>query len=357
MTRSRRALAEAQRRAGAAENEASRAANEAAILRAALDALPMGVVISEPRSALVVRNREAVAVTSEPGPGAIVTHAVDELLAAATGGKSGKRLLEFDGPPPRSLALSAQPVDAARTPSPAVVTIQDLTDFHRLETVRRDFVGNVSHELRTPIGALTVLAEALTGESNPAVIDRLVERVSIEVERAGRIVDDLLDLSRIEAEGGSSHEQVKLAVVVDGAIERIEPAAQRGNVRVDVVDSGAGATVLGSERQLVSALANLLDNAIKYSEPGSAVTVHARSDGHWTQVAVRDLGIGIPTRDLDRVFERFYRVDRARSRDTGGTGLGLAIVRHVARNHGGDVLVESQEGVGSTFTLRLPTWD
>jgi two-component system sensor histidine kinase SenX3 len=125
-------------------------------------------------------------------------------------------------------------------------------------------------------------------------------------------------------------------------------------VRVLVDEPSSRVTVLGDRRQVVSAIANLVENAVKYSEPGSEVSVRSRTDGHWVDIEVVDHGIGIPTRDLDRVFERFYRVDRARSRETGGTGLGLAIVRHVATNHGGSVQVRSQEGAGSTFTLRLP---
>ena len=132
------------------------------------------------------------------------------------------------------------------------------------------------------------------------------------------------------------------------------PGAEQRGIEIDVDPPPQRLTVVGDRRQLVSALTNLLDNGVKYSEPGSAIRVRARTDGTWVDVAVRDRGMGIPRRDLERIFERFYRVDRARSRDTGGTGLGLAIVRHVASNHRGEVRVESREGVGSTFTLRLP---
>ena len=138
------------------------------------------------------------------------------------------------------------------------------------------------------------------------------------------------------------------------AVERVAPLAGRRGVRVDVDDRAPDASVTGDEKQLVSAVANLLDNAVKYSDTGTGVVVECRLADEWAEIAVRDQGIGIPTKDLDRIFERFYRVDRARDRRTGGTGLGLAIVRHVAANHGGNVEVESREGEGSTFVLRLP---
>jgi two-component system, OmpR family, sensor histidine kinase SenX3 len=138
------------------------------------------------------------------------------------------------------------------------------------------------------------------------------------------------------------------------AVERIRGAAERRGIKLVVDDSAADLVVKGERRQLVSAIVNLLDNAVKYSEPGSSVEVCAGQEGSWVDIAVRDHGIGIPLRDLERIFERFYRVDRARSRETGGTGLGLAIVRHVASNHRGEVRVESREGEGSCFTLRLP---
>ena len=170
----------------------------------------------------------------------------------------------------------------------------------------------------------------------------------------GRLIDGLLDLSRIEAGGAGEPGALDLDAVVSAAVERVEPLAQQ--VGVDLVSrpGPAGVGVRGDERQLVSAVVNLLENAVKYSDRGSAVVVEASAAGDWVDVVVRDKGIGIPAKDLERIFERFYRVDRARSRETGGTGLGLSIVRHVATNHGGEVLVESQEGLGSTFTLRLP---
>ncbi|MDQ2827304.1 MAG: ATP-binding protein, partial [Actinomycetota bacterium] len=169
-----------------------------------------------------------------------------------------------------------------------------------------------------------------------------------------------LDLSRIEAEGVHDRRRLDVGALVAAAVDRVGPLAGQRNVELVVTPAGDHPAIVGEEGQLVSAIANLLGNAVKYSDDASAVEVDVRSSEGWAEVVVHDHGIGIPAKDLERIFERFYRVDRARSRETGGTGLGLSIVRHVAGNHGGEVLVESQEGIGSTFVLRLPaeeiTW-
>src|SRR5262249_10194100 len=209
-------------------------------------------------------------------------------------------------------------------------------------------------ELKTPIGALEVLAETLLEEDDPNVTRPLAERMVKEAERLARIVDDLLDLSLIETQGGPPRVTVPLEVLVDDAVDQLRPAAASSGINLQVHPGVTGALVACDRRQVVSAIANLIDNAVKYSEPKSPVTVStALLDDH-VEVSVRDAGIGIPSRDLERIFERFYRVDQARSRDTGGTGLGLSIVRHVARAHGGEVKVESIEGQGSTFRFVIP---
>jgi two-component system sensor histidine kinase SenX3 len=176
-----------------------------------------------------------------------------------------------------------------------------------------------------------------------------------EAFRVGRIIDDLLALSRIEAEEHPVREPVGVLSLVEEAIDRMRSLADSRGISIATAGVGRRHTVRGDRRQLVSAVANLLENACKYSDEGSGVQVTSVADGTWVEIAVRDQGVGIPSADLERVFERFYRVDRARSRETGGTGLGLAIVRHVAGNHQGDVRVTSREGEGSTFTLRLPS--
>jgi two-component system sensor histidine kinase SenX3 len=239
-------------------------------------------------------------------------------------------------------------------PLGTVVLVDDVSELRRLEAVRRDFVANVSHELRTPVGAMGVLAETLSEEADPEVMRRLASRITNEAERAGRLIDGLLDLSRIEAGGAVERADLDVDAVVAAALERVESLAQQLGVDLVSRPGPAGTHIWGDERQLVSAVVNLLENAVKYSDRGSPVVVETSAAGGSVDVVVRDQGIGIPAKDLERIFERFYRVDRARSRDTGGTGLGLSIVRHVATNHGGEVLVESQEGLGSTFTLRLP---
>ena len=223
--------------------------------------------------------------------------------------------------------------------------------------MRTDFVANISHELKTPVGALAVLAETLVDETDPAVVARIAERMLDEAHRAARTIDDLLELSRIELGGELLRDGVDPADVVVWAIERTEALAEQRNIDVVAGEGtrrGAALRVTGDRRQLVSALGNLVENAVKYSEVGGTVDVVVRPHEAWVDFEVIDHGVGIPARDLDRIFERFYRVDKARSRGTGGTGLGLAIVRHVATNHGGDVLVSSTEGEGSTFVLRIP---
>jgi len=215
-------------------------------------------------------------------------------------------------------------------------------------------VSNISHELKTPVGALGLLAETLAVEEDPAVVRRLAQRMQDEAFRVAHTIDDLLELSRIEAAEPPSHEPVPVMVVLAEAADRMRPAAEVRDIPIEVEEPSSRVTVVGDRRQLVSAVVNLLDNAVKFSDAGEPIEVRARTDGTTVAIEVADHGIGIPASDVGRVFERFYRVDRARSRDTGGTGLGLAIVRHVMQNHDGEVEVHTNEGEGSTFVLRLP---
>ncbi|HEX6476204.1 MAG TPA: ATP-binding protein, partial [Acidimicrobiales bacterium] len=235
-----------------------------------------------------------------------------------------------------------------------VAVLEDVSDRRRLEAVRRDFVANVSHELKTPVGALSLLAETLLAEHDPEVSQRLAGRIQFESLRVNRIIEDLLDLSRIEAEEHPPREPLLASLIMAEAVERVRSAAEQRSVKLLVDEPEPPVTLMGDRRQLVAALNSLLENAVKYSDEGSSVEVFGRANGGWVELVVRDQGIGIPSRDLERIFERFYRVDHGRSRQTGGTGLGLSIVRHVANNHQGLVHVDSREGEGSTFTLRLP---
>ncbi len=200
---------------------------------------------------------------------------------------------------------------------------------------------------------MSLLAETLADERSPEVVDRLVDRVGTEAQRVASIVDDLLDLSRIEEAPPGRLESVDLASVVGEVVDRVGPTAERRHIALDVEVPG-GVGVAGSRGQLLSLVRNLVENAVKYSDGGTTVAVRVSRDADDAVVEVADRGIGIPAADLDRVFERFYRVDRARTRETGGSGLGLSIVRHVVQAHGGTVRLASTEGEGTTVTVRLP---
>lgn len=324
-------------------------------LSAALDHVPEGVVIADRNGTVVYRNPQAAGFVGARHGEALAEHSLGELLAAARSGVSSEEFLELFSPPRRTLAIRGRPLVDAGEPSGAVAIIEDVSEKRRLEAVRRDFVANISHELKTPVGALSLVAETLDGEDDPDVVARLSHRMRKEAERLGRIIEDLLDLSRIEAEESPSREPVEVQLVVGEAVDRLRPVADHRGVRLEIEEPPGSLVILGDRRQLVAAVHNLVDNAIKYSDDGSAVEVTVIETNGWIELTVADHGVGIPARDLERVFERFYRVDRARSRETGGTGLGLSIVRHVASNHGGEVAVESREGEGSTFRLRLPS--
>jgi two-component system, OmpR family, sensor histidine kinase SenX3 len=323
-------------------------------LRLALDALPAGVVVTDGRGTVVLRNRSATHFLGIRHADVLVDEAVGSLLRVALAGEHRRQTLELYGPPKRTVVITAVPVEDAVGVAAALATIEDVTERSRLESVRTDFVANISHELKTPVGALALLAEALVGEDEPDIVNRLAEKMVIEAHRVARIIEDLLELSRIELGESPHREVVSVGLIAAEAVERVRHLAEHREIRIEVHEPSRRVNAVGDRRELVSAVANLVENGVKYSDPGSVVEVTARTDGTWVDIDVRDHGIGIPPRDLDRIFERFYRVDRARSRETGGTGLGLAIVRHVATNHGGNVSVTSREGAGSTFTLRIP---
>ena len=319
-------------------------------VRAALDSLTVGVVVVAANGAVVFRNVLARGLTGAVHADVLVDEAVDVHLRGALDGASRRQVLDLFGPPRKVVAVSATPLSTGG----AVAMVEDITERSLVDAVRTDFVANISHELKTPVGALAVLAEALSAEDDLDVIHRLSGKMVDEALRVGRTIDDLLELSRIELGGEAVKDAVSVSMVIAEAVDRARPLSERRAIDVAAVEASDRMKVLGDRRQLVSALGNLVENAVKYSERGSKVEVSARSDGQWVEFKVRDYGLGIPTRDLDRIFERFYRVDRARSRETGGTGLGLAIVRHVATNHGGEVSVTSVEGEGSTFVLKVP---
>jgi two-component system sensor histidine kinase SenX3 len=233
--------------------------------------------------------------------------------------------------------------------------VEDRTDERRLEAIRRDFVANVSHELKTPIGAINLLAEAIEEASeDPEAVERFAKRVHTEGERLTRLVQQIIELSRLQ---GDELVEAPHPVAVDDIVARAVDGCSidAGAKRITVVQDGErGLQVLGSSDQVAVAVGNLVANAVTYSPDGSRVVVGARPAGRMVEITVTDQGIGIPADELDRIFERFYRVDPARHRSTGGTGLGLSIVKHVAASHGGEVRVWSSPGQGSSFTLTLP---
>jgi two-component system, OmpR family, sensor histidine kinase SenX3 len=238
--------------------------------------------------------------------------------------------------------------------------VEDRSREHRVEAVRRDFVANVSHELKTPVSALTLLAEAVQeAADDPEAVQHFAGRMQREGSRLGRLVQELIELSRLQgAEALPGQDLVSIDRIVGEAVDRSRLLAEQTGITV-AERTEPGLQARGNETQLSTALGNLVHNAIAYSPAGTRVAVTSQSvtdpDGvEWVEIAVTDQGIGIAESDLDRVFERFYRVDQARSRATGGTGLGLAIVKHIATNHGGRVSVWSVVGAGSTFTMRLP---
>ncbi|BBX57216.1 Signal-transduction histidine kinase senX3 [Mycobacterium shottsii] len=236
-----------------------------------------------------------------------------------------------------------------------VVFAYDQSDYARMEATRREFVANVSHELKTPVGAMALLAEALLASADDSdTVRRFAEKVLIEANRLGDMVAELIELSRLQgAERLHNVTDVDVDTIVSEAISRHKVAADNAEIEVRT-DSSSGLHVLGDQTLLVTALANLVSNAIAYSSPGSPVSISRRKRGDNVEIAVTDRGIGIALEDQERVFERFFRGDKARSRATGGSGLGLAIVKHVAANHNGSIGVWSKPGTGSTFTLSIP---
>ncbi len=235
----------------------------------------------------------------------------------------------------------------------------NLVELKRVNKIRRDFVANVSHELKTPATSLRLLAESLVDilDEDPEQAHFFAEQLKNETERLAQLITDLLDLARLESEEGVQNPApVDVRSVLMVVLSRLRPAARRKSITLSWKRSGSAAlyTVLGDETQLTSMFSNLVENAVKYTPSGGRVEVTAGSGEDEVIVRISDTGIGIPAESLARIFERFYRVDKARSKETGGTGLGLSIVRHVAENHGGRVTVESAPGEGSTFTVHLP---
>jgi two-component system sensor histidine kinase SenX3 len=255
------------------------------------------------------------------------------------------------GTPPRHVFARVAPLSSQLV----LALVEDRTREHRVESIRRDFVANVSHELKTPVGAIRLLSDAvIDAADDPEAVQRFAGRMHTESERLARLVQQIIELSRLQ---GDDPLDEPLPVEVDDILKRavdenLTDAAASG---IELVRNGEeGLVLLGNREQVAVAVGNLVANAVAYSPAGSTVVVGAKAGESTVDITVTDQGIGIPAHEIDRIFERFYRVDPARHRSTGGTGLGLSIVKHVAASHGGDVRVWSVEGQGSTFTLTLP---
>ena len=319
-------------------------------------------ILSSMREGVLLVDREGRCVFAND---ALITHlggspaSLDDLFpteirhAARRAGYTGAaNAVEVEtGVPSRWLRASSQPIDDGGS---VLVVVRDVTEARRLDAVRRDYVANASHELKTPAASIRAAAETLLNGAleDPPAAHRFTEQLQRDAMRLSRIVSDLLDLSRLEG-GSDLAERVRLDVIAGDEVERLGDRAKEAGVVIELHTDGVP-SVPGSGRDLALLVRNLIDNAVRYTPSGGRVDVSVSAEDGRVVLQVADTGMGIPQRDLSRVFERFYRVDRARSRETGGTGLGLAIVRHVAENHGGEVTVQSELSAGSTFVVRLP---
>ncbi len=236
-----------------------------------------------------------------------------------------------------------------------ILTLEDRTEARRLDETRRDFVANISHELKTPIGAIGLLAETLQGATDdPEAVLKFASSLQREASRLGHIVQEIIELSRLQAATEVKNSaECRLADLISDSLERVRILADSKNMRL-VADLDESIFIDVSYEQIATAITNLFENAINYSDPGGQVGISLKRVDNFAEIVVTDSGVGIALEDQARIFERFYRVDPSRSRETGGTGLGLAIVKHIALNHGGEISVFSKPGLGSTFTLTLP---
>ncbi|MEY4169349.1 MAG: hypothetical protein RLZ94_422 [Actinomycetota bacterium] len=322
---------------------------------ALLNVLPMAsllvdaegnVLRTTPRAeALGLVRRDALAVVD-----------VHELIhASVERGGAQEREIRVRRPPLGRGMLDLKATVAPLSAGIFVVLVEDLAEERRVDAVRRDFVANVSHELKTPVGALALLAEAiLSSAEDQESVQRFAERMIVESSRLASLINDIIELSRLQGDDPLARAAVfEIDPVIAQAVDEVRPFADARGIEL-VVIGAPGAEMVGDRQQVLTALRNLVSNAVTYSPDHTRVAVAARTDSGMVEIDVKDQGIGIASHDLDRIFERFYRADPARSRATGGTGLGLSIVKHVCENHGGDVAVWSESGVGSTFTLRFP---
>jgi two-component system sensor histidine kinase SenX3 len=332
-------------------------------LIAALDSLNYGIAIYGQDDQLIHTNPYASSFLSGVHSGALIADAIDELFQTRDGQEVIDQELDvFDNSHPSSVTHSRKKtfyiilreLSIEGNQIGSVVTIEDISEQERLESVRRDFISNISHELKTPIGAIALLTETLLGEPDTDLVQKFAPNILQETERLSETIDDLLSLSRIEHGSTDSFNQIDLLKCIEQAIDRVNTFAKQNEVTVLTSFPPAPVHLFGDELQLTSAFYNILENSVKYKRINQGkvhLTVQQLDD--FIEVKISDNGIGIPTKDLDRVFERFYCVDRSHSGS--GVGLGLAIVRHVIVNHEGVIRIESTEGVGTTFFIQFPT--
>jgi two-component system phosphate regulon sensor histidine kinase PhoR len=344
------ARAQAELAAGQRTSEESREMQELI-----LSSMRDGVLLLDAEGATVYANAALARHlgTTPDEAGALFPLALREAVASASAGDATNVLVEL-GTPRRWLRGQAVP---AGEDGAVLLAVRDVTETRRLDAMRRDFVANASHELKTPVASIRAAAETLRDGAldDREASRRFTEQLEREALRLSRIVSDLLDLSRLES-GSVLDERVTISALAADEVERLQDAARSRGILL-TLHAEPEPEIRGSGRDLALLIRNLIDNAIRYTSDGGSVDVSVTVDGDRVVLRVSDTGAGIPQRDLPRIFERFYRVDRARSRETGGTGLGLAIVKHVAENHRGDVSVTSDLGVGSTFEVRLPVPD
>jgi two-component system sensor histidine kinase SenX3 len=334
--------------------------NEASLSRRLLDLMDPAVIVVDTDDSVLLANPAARALGIVRGSRLLVPDLLEVAREVRTEGsrRTDVRLPgDIVGSGPRLVGVHGVRLESgtAPVPGPVGLVLQDVTEARRVEAVRRDFVANVGHELKTPVGALALLAEAMQDAADdPEAVQRFASRMAHESDRLSRLVREVIDLSRLQgADPLPELSPVEVDKVIAEAVDRTGLAAAAKKIEI-AVGGRSGLVVRGVESLLTTAVTNLLANAVTYSPEEARIAVGARARSGFAEIAITDSGIGIPRSDRARVFERFYRVDQSRNSGTGGTGLGLAIVKHVASNHGGSVSVWSEEGVGSTFTLRIP---
>jgi len=328
-------------------------------LAAAVAEASIGILLTDDAGVVVFSNEAAAAfLGARHGEAVAETRMRLAIETAILNRRPEHREIEIFNPQRRHLDIRAVPLELGVESLGAVAYVEDITDSRRVDALRSDFIANVGHELTTPLGALATLAETLADQrDDPAVVGRMADRVAQEAQRLSKLIGDILDLSQAEA-AERPRAPVELSEVMAAVASDLRAAAAAAQIDLTIGTVPAGAVVWGDRRQLQTMFTNLVDNAIKYTPSGASdrkprVAIHAKASKQELVISVEDEGIGIGEEHLERVFERFYRADKGR---TGGTGLGLSIARHIARNHGGDISVESQAGVGTVFRVHLRIW-